>query len=284
MNTRKAVFAGSWYPDTSLACEKEIKNFLKNSEPDTSSNKKYIGGIVPHAGWYFSGRIACRVIHALVEDIPPDVIVIFGMHLHMSSPCYIMTDGSWETPFGEIKIEKQIASELVNRFDFQVETARNYTQDNTIELQLPFIKYFFDTVSIVPLGVPPVESSLEIGKAVAQIAKDKGVAIKVIGSTDLTHYGSNYGFFPKGKGKKALDWVRNENDRMFIDAMVEMNPEKILKTAFENNNACCAGAAAASVAAAKHLGASKAEAISYSTSYDIRPDDSFVGYAGIVFE
>ena len=239
MSTRKAVFAGSWYPDTSLECEKEIKNFLKNAESGTFLKERCIGGIVPHAGWYFSGSIACRVIHALAEDIPPDVIVIFGMHLHTASPCYIMADGSWETPFGEIKIEKQIASELVNRFDFKVETARDYTQDNTIELQLPFIKYFFDKVPIIPLGVPPVAGSIEIGKAVAQIAKDKGVTIKVIGSTDLTHYGSNYGFSPKGKGKKAVDWVRNENDRVFIDAMVEMNLEKILKTAFENSNACC---------------------------------------------
>lgn len=284
MSARKAVFAGSWYPDTSFECEKEIKNFLKQSEPGKLKKKQLFGGIVPHAGWYFSGSVACSVINALSQGNPPDVIAVFGMHLHDASPCYIMTEGSWETPFGKIKIEQQLASELVKRFDFKVETALNYTQDNTIELQLPFIKYFFDKVSIVPIGVPPVESSLEIGKAVAEISKNIGFTIKVIGSTDLTHYGPNYGFMPKGKGKKAVDWVRNENDRIFIDAIVEMNPVKMLKTAFDNNNACCAGAAATAVAAAKHLGAVKAETVSYTTSYDIMADDSFVGYTGVVFE
>jgi len=284
MSARKAVFAGSWYPDTSFECEKEIKNFLKQSEPGKFKKKQLFGGIVPHAGWYFSGSVACSVINALSQGNPPDVIAVFGMHLHDASPCYIMTEGSWETPFGKIKIEQQLASELVKRFDFKVETALNYTQDNTIELQLPFIKYFFDKVSIVPIGVPPVESSLEIGKAVVEISENIGFTIKVIGSTDLTHYGPNYGFMPKGKGKKAVDWVRNENDRIFIDAIVEMNPVKMLKTAFDNNNACCAGAAATAVAAAKHLGAVKAETVSYTTSYDIMADDSFVGYTGVVFE
>lgn len=282
MSTRKAILAGSWYPDTSFECEKEIKKFLEKSEPDTFAKQQLFGGIVPHAGWYFSGSIACRVIHALAQANPPDALVVFGMHLNAASPCYIMTDGSWETPFGEIKIEKQLASELVKKFDFHVETARNYTQDNTIELQLPFIKYFFNNIPVVPLGVPPVVSSLAIGKAVAKISQTQGLAIKVIGSTDLTHYGSNYGFLPKGEG--AVDWVKNKNDRAFIDAVVEMNPEKMINTAFENNNACCAGAAATAVAAAKHIGAVKAETISYKTSYDIRPDESFVGYAGMVFK
>jgi len=36
------------------------------------------------------------------------------------------------------------------------------------------------------------------------------------------------------------------------------------------------------VAAAKKLGSRQAELITYATSYDKRPDDSSVGYAGIV--
>ena len=42
-------------------------------------------------------------------------------------------------------------------------------------------------------------------------------------------------------------------------------------------------AAATAIAAAKHLGAEKAETIAYSTSYDKSPGDSFVGYVGVVF-
>jgi len=283
MKARDAAFSGSWYPAGASECEREIKGFLKEDHIQKASIRNRTGGIVPHAGWYFSGAIACNVIHSLGEEKAPDVFVIFGMHLHTGSPCYIMTQGAWETPFGEIDIEQTLAGELAKKFSFTVETADNFTQDNTIELQLPFIKYFFKDAKIVPVGVPPTKKSLEIGETAVDIAARLGLNVKVIGSTDLTHYGANYGFSPEGSGPKALDWMRNTNDRKIIDAMLEMDPLKVISEALASHNACCAGAAATAIAAAKKLGATHAESIAYATSYDKSPGSSFVGYAGIVF-
>ncbi|OIN94986.1 MAG: AmmeMemoRadiSam system protein B [Deltaproteobacteria bacterium CG1_02_45_11] len=283
MNVRKAMLAGSWYPDTATGCEKDINNYLQDDKIKTVSKKKFIGGIVPHAGWYFSGSIACNVIKCLQEEKPPDVLVIFGMHLHPGSPCYIMKEGAWETPFGALQIEPELVAELTKRFHFVIETHKDFTQDNTIEVQLPFIKYFFEDVKIVPIGVPPVENSFEIGKAVVEIATSLGLEVKVIGSTDLTHYGFNYGFTPKGTGPAALNWVRHENDRKVIEAMLALEPVAVISEAQACQNACCAGAAATAIAAAKQLGAEKAELIAYATSYDKSPGNSFVGYTGIVF-
>jgi AmmeMemoRadiSam system protein B len=117
-----------------------------------------------------------------------------------------------------------------------------------------------------------------------EISQRLGLRVKVIGSTDLTHYGFNYGFVSHGTGKAALDWMRNENDRRVVEAMVAMEPNKVITEALANHNACCSGAAATAIAAAKQLGADKAEEIAYATSYDKSPGDSFVGYTGIVFE
>ncbi|MBT8489953.1 MAG: AmmeMemoRadiSam system protein B, partial [Deltaproteobacteria bacterium] len=228
MKVRKSIFSGSWYPGNPAKCEKEIISFLKEYPTKTIAQRALTGGIVPHAGWYFSGSIACNVIHCLKDEKHPDVFVIFGMHLHPRSPSYIMTDGAWETPFGDIEIEQSLAGELVKQFSFQIETADNFTQDNTIELQLPFIKYIFRDTKIVPIGVPPTQKSLDIGKAVADISQRLGLRVKVIGSTDLTHYGVNYGFVSHGTGPAALDWVRKENDPRVIKAMIAMDPEKVI--------------------------------------------------------
>jgi hypothetical protein len=169
------------------------------------------------------------------------------------------------------------------KFLFQIENPLTAPQDNTIELQLPFIKYFFPNTKIVPIGVPPANASLRIGEAVADISKKMGLSIKVIGSTDLTHYGMNYGFTSHGTGKKAADWVRYENDRRVIEQMLDLNPEHVIKEGLMNQNACCAGAAATAIEAGKKLGAVEAEALVYSSSYDKSPGSSFVGYVGIVF-
>lgn len=280
---RKAVFAGSWYPSRAAECEKEIAAFLAEGEKMRRPAGNPVGGIVPHAGWFFSGSIACNVIGCLKSDSPPDVFVVFGMHLHPDSPCFMMAEGAWETPFGEIKVEEQLAGELIKRFPFTLESPNHFQPDNTIEVQLPFIKYFFEDAKIVAMGVPPAKDSLKIGRAVVEIAEKMELQIKVIGSTDLTHYGRNYGFVSKGSGQKAVDWVRNENDGRIIDIMLAMDAEKVISEALSSQNACCAGAAATAIQTAKYLGAEKAEAIAYATSYDKSPGDSFVGYVGIVF-
>jgi len=279
---RRAIFAGSWYPASAAECEKEIAGFLDEGKNMDLPAGKRVGGIVPHAGWFFSGSIACNVIRCLKTDDPPDVFIVFGMHLHPDSDCIMMAEGAWETPFGEIIVEEQLAAELTKRFSFTLETPDSFSQDNTIELQLPFIKYFFNDVKIVAMGVPPAKSSLEIGRAVVEIAKNLQMQIKVIGSTDLTHYGRNYGFVSEGTGPQAVDWVRNLNDRRIIDTMLEMDTEKVIDEALASQNACCAGAAATAIEAAKHLGAGQPESIAYATSYDKSPGDSFVGYVGIV--
>jgi AmmeMemoRadiSam system protein B len=280
---RRTAFAGSWYPSSAAECEKEIEGFLAEGQKMNFPVGKRVGGIVPHAGWFFSGSIACNVIRCLKSDDPPDVFVVFGMHLHPDSPCIMMAEGAWETPFGEICVDEQLAAELTKQFSFTLESPSRVTQDNTIELQLPFIKYFFNEVKIVAMGVPPAKSSLEIGRAVVDIANRLNLRINVIGSTDLTHYGRNYGFVSEGTGPQALDWVRSQNDRRIIDLMLDMDAEKVIGEALTSQNACCAGAAATAIETAKQLGADRAESIAYATSYDKNPGDSFVGYVGIVF-
>jgi len=283
MKIRKAQFSGSWYPGNAADCEREITGFIKSGKETTESDRPLVGGIVPHAGWYFSGSIACNVIHRLLGEKQPDVFVVFGMHLHPRSPNHIMTEGAWETPFGNLEIEEDLAGELTKQFKFNIESANRITPDNTIELQLPFIKYFFNDAKLVPIGVPPNKDSLRIGQAVADYGKSKGLEMRIIGSTDLTHYGTNYGFMPKGTGPEAVDWVKSQNDKKLIDALLAMDPERVIDEGLSNQNACCAGAAATALFAAKHLGAVQAETLAYSTSYDKSPGDSFVGYVGVVF-
>jgi MEMO1 family protein len=282
---RRAVFAGSWYPAQASECEREIKVFIERGRITPPRNRQPVGGILSHAGWYFSGSIACNVIHCLkqAESPQPDVLVVFGMHLHASSPNIMMSKGAWETPFGAIPVAEDLAAELAKKFPFRLETAEHFTQDNTIELQLPFVKYFFPEAKILAMGVPPTDMSLAIGKAVVDTAKRLGLTLKVIGSTDLTHYGHNYGFTGHGSGPSAVGWVKQENDRRIIEAMLDLDPKRLISEALENQNACCPGAAATAIETGRHLGAKEAESISYATSYDRNPGESFVGYVGIVF-
>ncbi|MBW1852988.1 MAG: AmmeMemoRadiSam system protein B [Deltaproteobacteria bacterium] len=283
MKVRGADLAGSWYPGEESDCRRTIERFLDSELlcPDTWGD--IVGGIVPHAGWVFSGKIACKVIECLSVKGGVDTCIIFGRHLHSASDNIIMKEGQWATPLGELEVDVDLAGQLTAEFPFDVETTSRYDHDNTIEVQLPLVKYFFPEIKIVPIGLPPNPASLDIAKRAVEISKGMGRKTIVLGSTDLTHYGPNYGYMPKGTGEEAVEWVKKVNDKRAVDLMVEMDENAVIDESFESHNICCSGAVAAAIAAAKELGAVKAKEMIYSNSYDLRQDSSFVGYVGIVF-
>jgi hypothetical protein len=283
LSIRHPDFAGSWYPGKESDCRKAIEEFAEIAVPSLQSGTPRLGGILPHAGWYYSGKIACHVIKCLKNGMRPDTIVLFGRHLHPGGSNYIMKEGEWATPLGNLEIDGDLGEKLASEYRFTLETPSRYEQDNTIELQLPFIKYFFPDVRILPVGVPPNVDSVGIGAKTAEIAQSMGKKILALGSTDLTHYGQNYGYAPKGTGQAAVDWVKNENDRRLVDLVLSLDAEGVIHESLKNRNACCSGAVAAAISAVKKLGATRGEKLHYATSYDTQPNASFVGYVGVVF-
>jgi AmmeMemoRadiSam system protein B len=283
MKVRRADLAGSWYPARGSDCRKAIEGFMDASLSCPGNGGKVVGGIVPHAGWMFSGKIACNVIKCLHGQDGPETCILFGRHLHTGSANFIMTEGRWDTPLGELAIDSDLATELAGEFVFSIETSSQYDDDNTIEVQLPFLRYFYPDIKIVPMGLPPHSDSLEIAKKAIEISRRMGRKTVVLGSTDLTHYGYDYGFMPRGAGEEAVRWVTQINDKRAINLMVKMDEHAIMYASFKDRNICCPGAVAAAIVAARELGAVQAQQMIYGTSYDVRQDSSFVGYAGIVF-
>jgi len=283
MPLRHPAFAGSWYPDDDRACRQQIEAFLTEDFERTELPRRARAVVVPHAGWFYSGAIACRMIQALQEETGPDVVVLFGMHMHPTQRPVMMDHGTWETPLGNLPVAENLARYLSERVAFTIEAPETPNRDNTIELQLPFVRYFFGETPILPIGVPPSPEALVIAKTVVEGAQSLGLDLKIVGSTDLTHYGPNYGFTRHGQGATAATWVKETNDRRFIDAALGLNPDAVIAEALRHQNACCAGAVAATIQGALGLGASEGTLMAYTTSYDKIPGDSFVGYAGIAY-
>lgn len=289
MEKKQAVFAGTWYPGTARECESAIQQFLREGRGKLPGD--FIGGIVPHAGWHFSGSIAARVIASLR---PPeadtsqgtdkiDTILLFGAHMHPQSQPFIMTEGLIETPFGEIEVDGELVEKIVAGMDIRRQSPEQFPAENTLELQYPFIKYFFPPAKIVVAGVPPSTFAAILGGKAVEEANTLGRCVRIIGSTDMTHYGPDFGFTPVGLGEKSVEWVATQNDKHALAAMEKMDTDKIIAQALDHKNMCCPGAAAAAIAACKKKGAVKAIVLDYATSFERSRSDSFVGYAGLVY-
>lgn len=280
MGMKKMAFAGSWYPGTAKECETSIRQFLQEKQGPLKG--EFVGGIVPHAGWYYSGSIACRVIASLKSE-KVETIVLFGAHMHKQSEPFILESGGVETPFGDIDVDEELVAKILSGISIRPKRPDRFPDENTLELQNPFIKYFFPNARIVVCGVAPSFFASIIGKMVVDEAEKMSRNIKIIGSTDMTHYGPNFGFLSHGRGQKAVDWVTGQNDRDAVEAIMGMDEEKIIARAQENKNMCCPGAVAAAVAACKQMGAVKAVELDYATSFEKHASDSFVGYSGVLY-
>ncbi|MGO9122917.1 MAG: AmmeMemoRadiSam system protein B [Desulfomonilaceae bacterium] len=278
MKVRSRSLPTGWYPDSAVECKREIDDFLRGFTPPEGS---WIGGVVPHAGWYFSGKLAARVISVLSEARSPDRVVIYGGHLGGNSNPIVYTEDVWETPMGTQAMDSEIARELIAK-GHALEPGLGFS-DNTVEVQLPIIKRFFDGVPLIATHSPSSEKAVQFAAAVDELLKSRGLAAVFLGSSDLTHYGPNYGFTPHGTGASAVKWVKDENDHSLIRKAIAMDAQALLEDARAKRNTCSAGSIASVIESAVRNGAKAGRLLEYYTSYDIMPGSSFVGYAGIIF-
>ena len=282
---RPAVLSGQWYPDTPSAC---TQFFSETPElPGDNRPSQAVAAIVPHAGWVYSGAIAFQAMTALKQQqAEADLIVVFGGHLGPRDSPRLFMAGAWETPFGTLETPIALAQDIAMAIECDLETMDAYSEDNATEVLMPMIKHLWADAEVLVLGIPPNDRAVGLGHEVLDLAKRRGYKrILIIGSTDMTHYGPNYNFQPKGRGHTGLAWVKEDNDPMLIEHIEAMQLQKVMWVATRHRNACCPGAINATLAASRDLGATRAKLTQYTTSYDVRPDGqptSFVGYAGFL--
>ena len=273
--------AGAFYEARFDALKKQIEQcFLHKFGPghlptvQLQGPRNIVSLISPHAGYIFSGSTAAKAYFELALDGKPELFIIIGPnHTGFGSGVSIMLEGIWQTPFGDVLIDTEAATEIQASSNYiDIDDVANL-YEHSIEVQLPFLQYVYgENVNFVPICMmmQDLEVSQDVGKAVGKAISKRNAV--VIASTDLTHY----------KPQK----VAKEKDQLVIDAILELN-EKHLQDVVEDNRIgmCGVGPTSAAIVAAKMLGAKKAKLLSYKTSGDITGDFSrVVGYASIVME
>ena len=268
MDLRKMKLPPGWYPKG----EKEAVSRLSEWNVSSGRESGAVAAVVPHAGWTYSGKMAWEMISRIPEDT--EIVIVAGGHLYAGAPSLVLDYSALETPFGNLKVDRELIAALCADFE-QDETA-----DNTVEIQLPMIKYSLPQVSVLPVRLPPDNSSIRWGKSAAAVLKGRKVFF--LGSTDLSHYGLRFGYNDFGFGRAAREKIRLI-DRDFLEALKSFDLTRALNMAGEDRCACSAGAAAAAASFAEEYG-SEGTIVSHHYSYDIFDgDQDFVGYGTLLY-
>jgi hypothetical protein len=276
MQIRTPAVAGMFYPSEKNELKESIHQcflhtFGPGKLPPTEEKKKIYGIICPHAGYMYSGPIACHSFYSISSESPELFIIIGPNHWGVGCNIAAMKDCSWETPLGQVEVDSDAASELSKISDIVDLDFFSHTKEHSLEVQVPMLQEVYSKFKILPIILIDQKRNAaeEIGDAVATIAKQKNSMI--IGSSDFTHYEPNE--------------FAHEQDKALIEPILDLDVEQFYKVLYEKNvTACGYGAIASTMIACKKLGATKGELLKYATSGDVTGDtSSVVGYGSIIF-
>ena len=277
MEIRTPAVSGTFYPEN----EKKLKNLIHDcfmhpigpgKTSPTDSGEKIYGVICPHAGFVYSGPVACHSFYSLSASSSKLAIIVGPNHYGIGQNTASMIDVSWKTPLGLVEVDSDSVLELREHLDILEIDSFSHSKEHSIEVQIPILQEVFsDEMKILPISLINQEQKTAtlVGSAIAKIAQEKDALL--IGSSDFTHYEENE--------------FAHRQDLALIDPILKLDVDEFYKILYERKvTACGFGAIASIMTACKELGATQGKLLKYATSGDISGDkSSVVGYASIIF-
>ncbi len=186
---RKPAVAGMFYPAKPDILRGQIDS-LREAEKDKINaglaRHTIIGGIVPHAGYIYSGYEAVHffeIVH--LSGIEYDTIVILNPDHQGYSPDFATSPhDEWETPLGRLFIDKELAkyfaaSEIAHR------------EEHSTEVMLPFIQVILNSnakVLPISIGAPTPETAKKLASILYKAKEETKKRLLIIASSDFSHY------------------------------------------------------------------------------------------------
>ncbi|MDP6545684.1 MAG: AmmeMemoRadiSam system protein B [Phycisphaerae bacterium] len=287
---RQPIVSDAFYEASSAQCLRHARALIESADIDNRPPGDIRGGLLPHAGWNYSGQLAAITLKALAAGGPPKTVVFFGADHSRALRCAEVYDsGAWLTPLGPAPIDTQAADALISYGPPFRANRIAHSREHSIEVQIPLLQALCPDAMILPVAVPLTELSVEIGNALTTALNQLDYRWVIAGSTDLTHHGGERFDAPGGTGQAGLDYSV-ANDRKILDLIEAMRAEDIVPHALDHGNACGPGAIAATIAACRQLGAAAGHTLKYTNSQEVmrqlmpnHTDETTVGYASVVF-
>ncbi|HVL67797.1 MAG TPA: AmmeMemoRadiSam system protein B [Vicinamibacterales bacterium] len=274
MRVRAAAVAGTWYPGTAGALERDVDGYVAAADVTLAGDVCAI--IAPHAGLMFSGPVGAYAYKAVARQ-PYDVAFLVGpSHFVGFDGVSVWPDGAFDSPLGPAPVDAAAAAELLAHPIVQ-DLPQAHRREHSLEMQLPFLRRLLPGMPIVPLviGYQQRETIEALAAALGEVASRRRSLL--VASTDLSHYfDANTAATLDARVQACVSAF----DAEALLALFEQYPEH------ERGRfvACGGGAAIAVMKAARTLGVRDGRVLKYAHSGEISGDDSgVVGYLAAAF-
>ncbi|MCL2191716.1 MAG: AmmeMemoRadiSam system protein B [Treponema sp.] len=108
--------------------------------------------IAPHGAWEISGNLAGAAFASAAGRNSPSRVVVMGpIHSKLEEGVFLSTSHSFQTPLGDIPVDQEVSGWLESYSPLISMNDIPHLHEHSIEVLLPFVKYFFPQASIVPI-------------------------------------------------------------------------------------------------------------------------------------
>ena len=271
-DVRKNSAEGRFYPDSKSELEKLIGELLAKEKKEIRyklSEKNIIGGVVPHAGYIFSGYEAVHFFEIAKNQRYDTVVIVNPNHTGMGNSVEVDSHRYWSSPLGNLELDK----EMVEALGIPISSVAQ-SEEHSGEVMIPFLKYFFDyDYKIVPICFleQNYENAVQLAKKIYQASKKLGRKILIIASSDFSHY---------------VDPELGKNlDDLVIEKILTFDSKELYnKIRNYNISVCGYGPIMTLIEYSKLLkGKAKSEVLRRGNSGEVYPSNEVVDYNSIIF-
>ncbi|BCO08347.1 MEMO1 family protein [Desulfolithobacter dissulfuricans] len=263
--TRMPAVADQFYPGDPVALRRTLDELIPSVREKTGA----LAVISPHAGYVYSGAVAGATFARV--NIPRTAVILGPNHHGRGEPLALgVTD--WSMPLGPVPVERQLAVSILRRSEVIVDDDIAHRYEHSLEVQVPFLQYFREDLSIVPICASHVSYAVceQAARDLALGIRDFGEPVLLVASTDMTHYE------PRESASRK--------DSVALQRILALDPAGLYETVLANRISMCGVIPTTIVLlTAIELGASRVELVRYTDSGEVSGDTSqVVGYAGLV--
>lgn len=273
-SSRPPAVAGKFYPLNQRDLQNildalKIRAMYEYSLPVNEGN--LIGGVVPHAGYVYSGYQAACFFELLSRERTryDTFVIIHPNHRYDTPPLCLDSHAFWQTPLGWLESDTELGSLLGLQTD-----ERSHAQEHSGEVVLPFLQHFIRyhfKILVISMNKQSHGNALLLARKLADAAAECSRRICIIASSDFSHFVS-----PEA-GKRKDDKVLAE-----IMAMNPKGVEAVVK--HEKVSVCGFGPVMCLMEYAKLLKpAATPVLIARGHSGEVVPSDEVVHYISIGF-
>ena len=167
MRIRPNFAVGNFYSNDKNELIRMFEAYIKlekNTIDYSLRDKQIIGGVVPHAGHVYCAGVAIHFFEILKasKQFYDVVILVNPNHTGKGLPVSIDDHDYWESPFGKIEIDKDLAEITGIPFD-----TLSQQKEHSGEVIIPYIQYFLgDRIKLLPIsfGAQSSENAQILGK------------------------------------------------------------------------------------------------------------------------